>query len=598
MTTLTEPTVRQMTDSTLSSMAKDILDRSVGPHKTSSSSNQVPQAEDGHADGSNDLVKDLAVHLYALHELETHVRLLKEGQENAVRNVIVSELQTTRTSERLNSEIWSILDQIEHRVLSGSQLSSPTNGSAGAVVDNQEDDASVEQGASIRLDDLLWSRFHVDEKGSSVTALDLLLPPYGRGLTQSPLSHPLVKILINVAWTCPIQSTRSELGRIRLDESHGRDELERGVPKQVGQSGLRKAYSKLESCITPSRQHKLGFISFGVLYCLTLALSTAPGTFIVPYTYINPQPQAMEIIYILWATAFVIASLQSRSTSRILLTIPTFLCLHNLFSPPSAYSFLCLSIPTLTIALIVPRSLPSLVYLFPETLPLSAILATSLGRAIRSLTLLGPLALFLFIILASSMNGDSDLWVIFGNFSSDMGTTLSQLVSAVGHGAMGGEPPVAPYEARQAIFISLSLLLAFSIPLAIAQSYPPTTISLKTPSSSRGVASTSSEVVHDDLDRNYSPYIALSARTHWARSVNHYLSPRPILPFNILTLPLELIAAGVMIRPIPLEKAKAIRSKVLAWNEVLAVLITAPLCFLLGLLERFTRVRGTKNHKL
>ena len=278
-------------------------------------------------------------------------------------------------------------------------------------------------------------------------------------------------------------------------------------------------------------------------------------------------------------------SLWRRSTARILLAIPTFLCLKALSTAPAAYSFLCLSIPPLTVLLVLP-SAPSFTYVSPrQALPLATILYSALGRATASLTLMGPLVVVIFFLFALAMNGETRLF------------TMDGLTAALQHLWVTSEimpetaARVAPYEARLAMFIALMVLLLLAIPLAISQSYPPLHPELsnrRRGSSPSDEKQSSAHVGTDEWDRDHPPYIVTLTRQHWTSTINYFLRPQPIIPLNIVVLPLDLIASLVMIRPVPLDKAIAIRRKILRWKEVLVVLLMAPLCGVVGALEWLT----------
>ena len=313
--------------------------------------------------------------------------------------------------------------------------------------------------------------------------------------------------------------------------------------------------------IRASRLHLLHLASFLVLFGLTIALAIRPPAWVFPYTLEDETGpfSATEIVWAIWTAAswievrlysfghthaYTSKTLQRPAPLiRRLLLLPTHLALLLLLlplAPPTSYSLLAISIPTLT-----------------------TLLLSMLNRCLRSAALLMPLVLALFLLFAWSMNGD-----IF------RGLSLSALPTS--------PPPIeitiAPFEARLWIFITVVLLLVFSATLTVFRAIMPVREGWDDDQARRWKGAVKEG---DEWEKEYGVTVASLARRRYAMAVRNLVGSLPspvrtaygdedtegagrqtrkpgsevstirkgsgiamVVPFNLLCLPLE-IARGV-----------------------------------------------------
>nr|XP_019051129.1 hypothetical protein I302_01578 [Kwoniella bestiolae CBS 10118]OCF30059.1 hypothetical protein I302_01578 [Kwoniella bestiolae CBS 10118] len=348
---------------------------------------------------------DLAVHLYALHLLDP-----KRYKSHVSIRARISDSELGRKlREAINDRIEDLLDG--HCNLAES-------------VDEDEDGDGEMQG-------IFWRRWRVNEDNDrAVNVIDLLLPPFAPSSHPSPFqSHPLVRHILELTWNRGVY----------IQDVHP-------------QTRLSRLQRRIAEIATPS---------------------------ISPYdpSSENPRWSRREVWWVLWAGSDLIHSIQYPiPTIRRVLLLPLHLSfLLSLF--PSygqlSYTLLLLSIPTMTFSLVLPNT-PSIPILLPSLLPLSILLKRILVRSVRSAGLLMPLVLGLFVLFSWSMNGDifrgfyqtlssRTITVLYTTANTKIYTPLQTQV------AEPIEEGISPFAARLTIFITLSLLLVFSMLLTASR---------------------------------------------------------------------------------------------------------------------------------
>ncbi|WWC98602.1 hypothetical protein V866_005495 [Kwoniella sp. B9012] len=368
---------------------------------------------------------DLAVHLYALHLLDP-----KRYKNHAS---IRARIADSELGRKLREEISDRLEDLLDRHCNKTE--------------NEDENANA-QDADEDLQVVFWKRWKVkDDSHQWYDAIDLLLPPFSTH--PSPfLSHPLVRHILDSAWT---------KGIVQLD-GQGHTRPSRTV-KKVGE------------VVTPSRLHFLHLASFLVLYGLTLSIALSPGNRISPYESSSPNPSlsGKEVCWALWAASDLIHSFQyGTSLLRRILLLPLHLSLIFALFPSYSqvpYTLLLLSIPTTTFSLVFPIK-PSLPLLIPGLLPLSILLKRIIYRSFKTAGLLMPLVLGLFVIFSWSMNGD-----IFRGFYQAVQSsiyTIETIINPIPIEARASIPEpvedgISPFSARLTIFVTLSLLFICSL---------------------------------------------------------------------------------------------------------------------------------------
>ncbi|WWD08348.1 hypothetical protein V865_006460 [Kwoniella europaea PYCC6329] len=424
---------------------------------------------------------DLAVHLYALHLLDPK----RYKTHASIRARIADSELGRKLREEIDDRIEDLLDRHCN------------------IIEN-EDENENENDDDGDIQVVFWKRWKVkDESHQWINAIDLLLPPF----TTHPspfLSHPLVRHILDLAWTKVI---------VHLDgQGHTR-------PSRV--------VKKVVAIVTPSRLHFLHLASFLVLYGLTLSIALSPGNRISPYEQSSPSPSlsGKEVWWALWTASDLVHSFQYRtSLLRRILLLPLHLSLiFALFPsyPQISYTLLLLSIPTTTFSLIFPIK-PSLPLLFPSLLPLSILLKRIIYRSFKTAGLLMPLVLGLFVIFSWSMNGD-----IFRGFYQAVQSSIYIIetiakpipIEARASIAEPVESGISPFSARLTIFVTLSLLFICSLLLTASRAImvPKERWDGEDERRWRGAIKEG-----DDWEKEYGVQVAREARECFCEGVNGY----------------------------------------------------------------------------
>jgi hypothetical protein len=237
------------------------------------------------------------------------------------------------------------------------------------------------------------------------------------------------------------------------------------------------------------------------------------------------------------------------------------------FNPQLAYTLITLSIPFLTILLISPYS-PSLPPLHPTLIPLSRLLLHTLHKFTYAAGIFLPLILILFGVFAYSMNGD-----IFRGL--DVNTWLA--LPEVG---------VAPFEARVWVFITMTLLIVFSIILGCAR------VNL-VGGEKEGKRWKGGVKAGDDWEVEYGVLVGRMARRDYDMAVRRYAGMRYtepeasaggrdaggrrvwtlrglVVPFNILAVPLDTVI---------ILTTESVHLAFLSAREWLEISLTGPMCW-------------------
>lgn len=305
---------------------------------------------------------------------------------------------------------------------------------------------------------------------------------------------------------------------------------------------------------------------------------------------------------------------------RFTVLVPTYLTLLLIpVNGQSAYSLITISIPTLTILLILPIA-PSLPLLFHSILPLSTLLLNMLHRSIRSAGLLMPLVIGLFILFAWSMNGDIFRGVF--RFSNVLLPTPT-------------EPGIAPFEARLWIFITVILLLIFSIALTISRAIMPIREGWDDDGTRRWKGANKEG---DEWEKEYGVTVARLARRRFALAVQELVQLRAesykssetgdvsravdtraaeesreaaktdlavsrdtmcklrpvVVPFNLVCVPFDILCGilPIVTRLWMSSTGGMPESQLRGMRDKLAICIMGPPCVVLGLIGRLV----TKEH--
>lgn len=176
----------------------------------------------------------------------------------------------------------------------------------------------------------------------------------------------------------------------------------------------------------------------------------------------------------------------------------------------SAYGLIVLSIPALTLALILPIP-PSLPLLAPKSplIPLSTLLLSTLNRSLRPLMLLTPIIIFILALFSWSMNGD-----ILRGFWTAGATRFT-----ADNQSSPREEGIAPFAARASLFVTMLLLLLASITLGTARSMTPSP-SVTSPGGRRWQGNIRPG---DDWEEEYGLTAARRARKAFALAVRQYI---------------------------------------------------------------------------
>ncbi|WWC65100.1 uncharacterized protein I303_107714 [Kwoniella dejecticola CBS 10117] len=572
------PSAKPTADTYLSWTLYDEANRLISHLKASSSDDHPPAVQCKQA--------TLAIYIYALHLLDPHRRTVHAS----IRARLAETEVGRRLREILNDKIEDLLDCVcgyEHDVQSDSGI----------------DDLAHE---NKRLQQIFWIKWRVQGSDEFLSAIDLLLPPYRISPSSPFLSHPTVRHVIDHTWSKGLMSPHREDSR------------------WIGKVG---------PIVTPARLHALHLASFLVLYGLSLSIALSPGGRISPFNIEDDDRgtrlSSREVWWIIWAGGNLIHSFQySTSATRRILLLPVHLAaLFALFPSylPISYNLVLLSIPTLTFALILPAA-PSLPILVKPLLPLSILLRRILSRTIRSAGLIMPLVLGLLVLFSWSMNGD-----IFRGFyqfplslsaiaDSSNRTLIERYIDNPARGSLRSiaepvEDGISPFPARLAIFVTLSVLLIFSIVLSAARAIM---IPLERWDEEAAKRWKGAIKEGDDWEKEYGVVVARQAREAFCCAVNHYAwlpyrsdhtevsdaeqgprgssrdfpgwdnglhdltaGPDLLSPLNLVTIPLEILAV------IPSERLR-VRIKYAACliRIILAGLLCLPIYLISLLIDR------------
>ncbi|WVO17436.1 hypothetical protein L204_105128 [Cryptococcus depauperatus] len=358
--------------------------------------------------------------------------------------------------------------------------------------EGDEDVTSANYIADELLMKMLWNQWPVDVAGTKwVSAIDLMLPPF----SEEPsfcLSHPVVRHVLARTWL-------------------------RGISEKSDFKSFSK-WNRMERWVTrfniPVYSHALHLLSFIVLYGFALTIAIAPMRWITPLPIEGEKEiSAVEIVWLVWCASHFLHTVQYGATAgQHFLLFPSHLAfISSFFSPLRPYSFalLALSIPTLTIFLILPTP-PSLPILLTRLMPYSIITKSMILKSIKIIILFSPLILSIFGLFVFSLNGD-----IFRGFSVLGESTFTNSVN----NSSLVEPGVSPFCTRLSLFCTLVIVVIISV-IVSATNLP---VPPQNEWNEYGKRWKGADKLVDDWEKEWGTGVGREARAAWANAVRKYV---------------------------------------------------------------------------
>nr|ODN96086.1 hypothetical protein L204_03777 [Cryptococcus depauperatus CBS 7855] len=435
---------------------------------------------------------NLAVHLYALYRLQ-HQDKVKNNC--SIQRALIREDDRQMVRRHLFEDCENLLDwQIRDA----------------RTQEGDEDVTSANYIADELLMKMLWNQWPVDVAGTkwvsgdyllslimaelgltASIAIDLMLPPF----SEEPsfcLSHPVVRHVLARTWL-------------------------RGISEKSDFKSFSK-WNRMERWVTrfniPVYSHALHLLSFIVLYGFALTIAIAPMRWITPLPIEGEKEiSAVEIVWLVWCASHFLHTVQYGATAgQHFLLFPSHLAfISSFFSPLRPYSFalLALSIPTLTIFLILPTP-PSLPILLTRLMPYSIITKSMILKSIKIIILFSPLILSIFGLFVFSLNGD-----IFRGFSVLGESTFTNSVN----NSSLVEPGVSPFCTRLSLFCTLVIVVIISV-IVSATNLP---VPPQNEWNEYGKRWKGADKLVDDWEKEWGTGVGREARAAWANAVRKYV---------------------------------------------------------------------------
>ncbi|WVN89704.1 uncharacterized protein L203_104934 [Cryptococcus depauperatus CBS 7841] len=417
---------------------------------------------------------DLGVHLYALYLLQC---LDHADGEYGIQYTLMRQEEGQMIRQHVSEDCESLLDwQIRDA----------------RTQEGEEDIASADYIADELLMKMLWNQWPIDAAGTHwASAIDLMLSPF----SEEPsfcLSHPVVRHVLARTWL-------------------------RGISEESDFESFSK-WNKMERWITrfnmPVYSHALHLLSFLVLYGSTLTIAIAPMRWITPLPIKGEKEiNAIEIVWLVWCASHFLHTVQYGATAgQHFLLFPSHLAfISSFFSPLRPYSFalLALSIPTLTIFLILPTP-PSLPILLTRLMPYSIITKSMILKSIKIIILFSPLILSIFGLFVFSLKGD-----IFRGFSVLGESTFTNSVD----NSSLVKPGVSPFCTRLSLFCTFVIVVMISVIVSVTNlPVPP-----RNEWNEYGKRWKGADKLVDDWEKEWGTGVGREARAAWANAVRKYV---------------------------------------------------------------------------